>query len=440
MNPNLRRNRAIFFFLLPIWITLILWLLAKDNTNTQLSWSEFPRLLSQLTGLVTIVLLSFNYILSSRIIQLEKYFGGLDKVYKLHGLIGKVSLMLIILHPTFYVINKLNINIIKYYFIPFYTGQKLPTSLGILAFYLYIILVIITIFRFLPYELWKLTHKFLGIPFIFASYHALAVYSDARNFIPLFIWLFILISLGTIAYLYKTFLYDYIGPRHLYVVTKTQKLKDIYEIYLKPLETRINFEPGQFAFLSFINNPLIPKEHHPFSISSPLNSDILRFSFKEFGDYTHALKNAKKGDRVYVFGPYGKFTSFNFSMYKKQIWIAGGIGVTPFLSMLAYEAHNQSSKNILFYYNTKNLRECVYKKEIEDLAKHSDDKIKIITQFSDTEGYLTFEKIQEDLNDNMHEYIILLCGPQAMTKNLTKILIKNGIKKNKIFFEEFHFV
>ncbi|GIW58844.1 MAG: iron reductase [Candidatus Dojkabacteria bacterium] len=415
-----------------------MWLLAKYQNNETINLDTLPRLLSQIFGLIGIILLSLSYILSARIIQLEEFFGGLDKVYKLHSFIGKIALVFILSHPILLLSE--NLSLFAYYFVPFYKNQHSALNAGIIALYLYLTLILISIFRFLPYEMWKFTHKLIGIPFFFASFHALNSYSDVKNYLPLFAWVLFVSIAGILAYIYKTFLYNYFGPRYLYEVIRVKHFGDIGELYLKPVKNRLNFEPGQFAFLSFIDNPIIPKEHHPFSFSSSPYSDVLRFSYKELGDYSSALKHAKVGDKVYVYGPYGEFTSYNFSEHKKQLWIAGGIGVTPFLSMLSYEIKNEDSKKIIFYYSTKREDECVYYDEISNLCKNADDKIKFINHCSDLEGYLNYERILSDVKDDLKDYLILICGPESMKKSLTKILIENGIKKNQIVFEEFNFV
>lgn len=441
ISLHTKKYRSYFIIILPIFITIILWLFAKEYRSINLNIEFWPRYLSQIFALVGIVFFAQSYLLATRLPQIERFYGGMDKIYSIHSLVSKWGTVLILAHPLLLVIEALpNIELIGSLFIPFHKYNSFAQTSGIIALYFYSILVLITIFRFLPYQIWKFTHKLIGIPFFFAAYHGISAQSDVKNYWVLFYWIVFWIVVGVISYVYKTLLYDFFGPKYLYEITQVNALCDVYELYMKPLNRRMNFEPGQFVFTSFIKNPRIPSEQHPFSISSKNDEDILRLSFKDFGDYSHKLRNAKVHDKLNLYGPYGDFTSFAFSEFKKQVWIAGGIGVTPFLSMLYYETHNKDKKEILFYYSGKKEEDCVYSKEIQEVIETSDDRFKFIKHFSNDEGFLTAERIIKDLKGKKGDYVFLMCGPNAMTQNLSTQLIQKGIDKDYIIFEKFDFV
>jgi predicted ferric reductase len=208
----------------------------------------------------------------------------------------------------------------------------------------------------------------------------------------------------------------------------------------------MNYAPGGFAFISCQDNPEVSPEHHPFSISSTPAESRLRFSYKEVGDYTRSLKKLKPGDPVDVFGAYGEFTSYMFYEFKKQIWIAGGIGITPFLSMLAYEVRNQDIKDVWFYYLAKSAEDAVYDAEIRQWIEGQalanldyPDTIHYIRHFSNQDGLLSAATIQEKAGD-LTDYAILLCGPPALMRALKKQFVALGVQPSRIFFEDFNFV
>lgn len=440
MNLHTRKYRSYLLVIFPLFITVLLWIFAKEYRGVELTFDQTPRYLSQVFALLGTVLLSMSYILVTRLPQVEKFYGGLDKIYKLHSLISKWATVLILAHPLLLVVEAIpDIESVGSYVLPLHQYNNDAQNFGIIALYLYLILIVISIFRFLPYQLWKYTHMLIGIPFFFAAYHGIEAESDVKRYWVLYAWIMFWIVIGVLAYIYKTLLYNWIGPKYLYKLTDVKYPCDVIELYMKPVGRRLNFEPGQFVFTSFIKNDRVPREQHPFSISSSIDEDILRLSFKEYGDYTHKLKNAKKGDMVYLFGPHGDFTSYAFSQFKKQIWIAGGIGVTPFMSMLYYEAHNKDKKDIVFFYSGREEDDCVYAKEIETILEDTDDRFTYSTHFSNEQGFLTAKQIIEKVED-INDYVILMCGPPAMLENLSKQFKAEGVDPDYIVFEEFDLV
>jgi predicted ferric reductase len=432
-----RKINTYLALLLPLVITTLFWYNAKSVRGIELRFSQSAVYISQLLGLWGIVLLSMSYFMATRLKVIEVFYGGLDKVYKLHSKIGKVAFLFILLHPILLAANRIaDLGFVKSLFIP---GATFPKTMGITGLYLYIVLILITIFRFLPYRLWKHTHQLMGIPFFFAAIHALYAESDVKNEQYLRYWILLWIIIGVVSYIYKVFLYKYIGQHFAYTISEVRTNGTIKELYMKPHGRRLNFEPGEFVFISFTNNEGISSEHHPFSISSSPAKDTLRISYKEVGDYTKSLAHAHTGDTVQIYGPYGEFSSYVFDEYKKQIWIAGGIGITPFLSMLSYEAFNEDKKEIHFYHCEKNQSDHVYHEEILNEVKKSDDSITFCDHCSSECGYLTAKKIQENIN-GLEGYLILLCGPVPMMRNLKHQFIELGVSADMIVFEEFNLV
>jgi len=264
-------------------------------------------------------------------------------------------------------------------------------------------------------------------------------FSDVRYYTPLKFWIVFWITVGILSYTYTLVFYKHWGPKHAYEVSNVKHLGGITEIYFTPKGRRLSFEPGMFVFLRVEKNALIPPEYHPFTISSDPSKEYLRLSFKPFGDYTKKLVHIKKGTQVSLYGPYGEFSSYVFNPYKKQIWIAGGVGITPFLSMLGYEVKNGDKKDIDFIYAGHSEEDCTYKDEIEKTIKGADDNIKFITNISKRDGHLSAHRIKKMVHD-IEDWIILICGPGAMVASLKDQLVDIGMPEDRIVFEEFDLV
>lgn len=435
-----KKRKQEIFLLLPLVVTFIFWLVIKINNPEVFSWRIIFRYLSQIVALVGYILLCLSFVLATRAEFIEKIFGGLDQVYFKHGLVSKLGFLLVVLHPILLIFFGLGDGeYVKSLFIPFYDSQA--KTLAIIGLLLFTVLILITIFRFLPYHIWSATHKLMGIPMILVSLHAFWAESDIKYNSILKYWILFWAILSISLYFYQVLIYPQFGKFLRYRIKDKNKIGNIDELYFEPMDERISFEPGEFVFLSFPKNEWVGPELHPFTISSSIAKDVLRISYKEVGDYTHNLKHVKKGDQVKIFGPYGEFSSFNFRKYKKQIWIAGGIGITPFLSMFNYERSNEEVKEIDLFYCVRNKEEAVYEKEFKQEIINSDDKVKYTTYVSSESGRLSAKKIIDNLKiEDLDEYLILMCGPVKMMQSLKEQFLKHGADPDMIVFEEFDFV
>jgi predicted ferric reductase len=117
-----------------------------------------------------------------------------------------------------------------------------------------------------------------------------------------------------------------------YTVTKVEQTGNASAITLHPVGRHMGHRSGQFAFFTFQEAGM--GETHPFTIScAPREDGSIRISVAALGDYTKQLsKKIEVGMTLCAQGPYGRFTLPRGS--KRHVWIAGGIGITPFLSWL----------------------------------------------------------------------------------------------------------
>lgn len=412
-------------------ITVSLYILSKDNLS---ALSDHPFLsLSQITALLGTVLLSLSFVIAGRSSFLEGIFGGLDKIYKTHHLTAGIAFVLLLNHPIMLIVNRLpNRNLAVSYLLP---SGDWSYNFGIFALWGFILLMILTIYLNLPYHLWKKTHELMGIPFLLATSHALLIKSDISRFPALRGWIGLMLFLGILSFLYKRFLYGKIGPIHFYIVDSLARKVDITEIYLRPVGESMKFIPGQFAFLSF-QNDAIANEHHPFSIASGPEDEFLRFCVKIVGDYTLSLRDLKKGDTVKVFGPYGRFSERLIFSKKDAVFIAGGIGVTPFLSLIRNKSEKGKERKTYFFYCVKDENEAYYHNEIQSLLASSAD-VSYFFHASKEKGRITAKTILEEVG-NLKDKEIFLCGPPPMMNDLRNQFLSLGARNYNILFEDFN--
>lgn len=431
-----RYNQHFYLFIGFLFlVTLYGW---YEGQQFNLDKSQTLRYLGQITGIFGLVLMSVNYLLAARFKFLEKIFGSLDKMYRLHMFAGIGSYFMVLLHPIFLSLRFLDdSSIIKTYFIPFLNDSSLARNLGISGFWMLTILIFISGSRKLPYKYWKVTHSFIGIPLILGGAHSLLVSNSIQNSLVLGLWIVFWTVFGTYCYVYKVFLYEYIGPSFKYRIVDIKDFDELREFYMEPIGKKMNYFPGQFAFIKFYSKG-VSTEEHPFTMSSAPTDDFLRFSVKKLGDWSSKLSTVSVGDKVKVMGPYGHFNERFLRDCNKQIWIGGGIGITPFLSMARYELVKPTCAEVHLIYSDNTPEQSVFKDEITSYANR-EKNLNVIIHYSDTQGYLSADVIEEWVG-NLEGALFMFCGPAPMTNSVSKQLIENkNIPKEDIVYEYFNF-
>jgi len=412
--------------LLPVFF----WLIQKPISQRFSNLNIITLSLGQVSGLVGMALFSLAMILSARLKIFERVFNGVNSVYVDHHFIGGIAFSLLLIHPLLLAYTYLLISFKEaaLFLLP---SVFWPQNYGIIALCIMIIALVITFYMTIKYQVWKFSHKFLGLAFVFAFVHMMLIGSDIALNQPLKIYLFVLGMLGVTSFFYRALFNRFFVRRLKYVVNDIVSLPDnTIEIEATPKDKALNFIPGQFVFMNFVSKN-VSNEYHPFSISSASGNPI-RIAIKELGDYTNKIKNIQKGDLINIEGPYGNFNFKNYS--KKQTWIAGGIGITPFMSMLRYIKENNSDYDIDLYYSVKDESGLIFKDEIEKIAL--DKKVNVVLWRSNINGFISAQSIKDKTKDLL-DRDILICGPLVMMTALKKQFVQLGVKRNKIHSEEF---
>lgn len=424
--------RLVIFFLITTIISSVLWFLSRGYTFADLEFEDLFKYLGGISGYVVIVFMSFNFILAARFRIIENILTSLDKLFRIHKWTGILGFSFAMNHVLFLALDNIT-NFFSYY-IPI-LDNVLYKNIGMLALYSLFVIIMLARANFLPYHIWKFIHSFMGVPFIIAGIHIYLV-SSVYAFLPAQIWLGFWLIVGIISYVYAVFLFEIIGPGFTSKILKVEKLKDITNIYIQRPQY-FNFVAGQFAFIKLFDKN-ISQEPHPYTISSSPFDDYIRFSIKGLGDWSSKVGNVTVGSKVKIIGPYGHFNVTRLKPSKKQVWIAGGIGVTPFLSMAKSESNLKTCEDITFIYSCKNQGDAVFNEEIQSYEA-IDKNIKFISHCSDDSGFLTADYILDLVNNDLNDTIFLFCGPRPMTRGLIKQLKEKGVKDDRFAFEYFDF-
>lgn len=392
--------------------------------------------IGQLLGLMGMGMYAVNLVLATRAKWLEDFFGGMNKVYIAHHILGGLAFVLLLFHPLFlslrYLVFDSGLSTAADLFL---FSEDPAINFGIIALGLMQIFLILTFFVKLPYQLWKFTHKFLGLAFFFASLHVLFIDSDVTYIVYLQWYMWFLVAIGATSILYRTILGHWVVPTRVFrVVSLRNENATIREIGLEPADGKpFNFTPGQFVFIGFPDSPGL-EEVHPFSISSaPSGGGKVLLGIKALGDFTRELAKLEPGTRAVIEGPFGR-TSHAFMEKKKQVWIAGGIGITPFLGM-ARSLTPDNGYEIDLYYSLIDRSDQPFVSELEEIARRCPN-LRFIPWYSKESGYLSGEAVIKN-SDGIAGRDIILCGPPPMMKSIKEQFKKWRIPTKNIHSEEF---
>ena len=402
--------------LLALWgLNGLLWL-----TATPIFDQPLESTVGQIGG--SSILLGFTavFFLSTKNRLVTWLFNGLENVYTTHRWLAIISLGLVFLHA------QTSSQIIQYYRgdIPFDAAD-----MGLLALYLFIALIVLALLaKYMKYEHWRLIHRFMVVPYVFAAYHAFFLSSyPLFSFTPLGVWMIGMISLGVLSSAYMILMYRRTAFIHKGAVKEVRSVADgIVEIDVE-LDEPYPFKTGQFTFIK-IDKPPFNGEPHPFSLSGGETHGV-KFTIKTLGDFTGALQSElRPGDAFHLTRPFGHMT---FDDYESpQVWIAGGIGITPFLSHL--RKNDPPTQKIDLYYSVRNKSEAVHLEYLKSLERQL-DAFTLHFSESDSDGFLSVEKI--DLSDNP---AVFMCGPVPMAKALKKEFAA-GSSHRTLVYEAFSF-
>jgi predicted ferric reductase len=395
-------------------------------------------------GFAGTTMLALMFVLTARFRRATAPFG-IDLIYYFHRQISLWACAFIIAHPIliFYA-DPRHWQLLHPGVIPWHLAAAILSLAALLA------LMITSLWRkplHIHYDGWRMWHAFLAVA---ALTLALAHMVGSGHFI-LVPWkrqLWVAIALTCLALIfYVRLVKPAMMLRRPYRVERViPERGDAWTLVVRPVEHQgLHFRPGQFAWLTLRSSPFALKEH-PFSFSSSANeARELSFTIKALGDFTSRIGTVRPGERVYLDGPYGAFSTDRHPHAPGFVFIAGGIGIAPVMSMLRTLADRHDRRPMQLIYAYKNLERLTFAEELEQLQKRLHLRTVIVLAeppagWQGETGFINAELLGRHLATPRDRHVYFICGPVPMIAASEQALHQLEVPLHKIHSELFDLV
>jgi predicted ferric reductase len=204
-----------------------------------------------------------------------------------------------------------------------------------------------------------------------------------------------------------------------------------------------DYRPGQFAWVSLRASPFALREH-PFSISSsPTRPGPLQFTIKALGDFTATVGQIGVGEIAYVDGPYGIFGTDAHPDSPGYVFVAGGVGIAPIISMLRALADRGDRRPLWLFYGNRRWDRVVFREELDALATQLDLRlVHVLSEPPDDwtgeRGFIDLGVMQRHLPAEVGGLHFLVCGPDLMIRLVERNLEALGVPLRQLHSEIFN--
>ncbi|GMV63174.1 MAG: oxidoreductase [Parvibaculum sp.] len=386
--------------------------------------------LSLASGISALSLMAFAAILAARWQAVESIFGGLDRVYDAHKWMGVFALVFASVHLLFKADDPLWSAEAILSLQPAWTRFVRQAS-----FVALIVIVILALNRNIPYSAWRWWHRLSGPLFLIVVAHWLSIKSPVALESAAGMWLAGLSALAVIAATYKLVLYPLVARHGHYKVVNVTRGPAAVEIELEPVSRPAAFHAGHFGFLRMRVDGL--REPHPFTIASAPRADgRISFVIRVLGDYTKVLvAMVEPGMHADVYAPYGRFE--RKPECHREIWIGGGVGISPFIAWMSDENAGKFGQVTLFYFFTPG-RVFPDIDVLRELAEMRGIEFVPISNGPASEDFARrFDEILRGADAASLD--IAFCGPKGLLGAVRRHVTEHGIPGHQIRYELFEF-
>jgi len=444
IEPAQRPRRVWLLRLIAVVIAVaVVAFAALVGTRSHTTATPLTLTAGRVVALVALALFMLQFSLSARVRWLDRAFG-LDRLYRVHGVVGATACVLASAHPflifyrTGYTTSLEQMG---------WTGYW-PQLLGASALVLVWLIVCTAIWRTflgLRYNQWRWIHRLTFVLVAVGVVHAFTLGVDLGVWdVPRVVWVLGLVAYGGGFIWVKVIRSLRRGGRTFSLRSAEMVNHNTINVELVPAGGKtFRYLPGQFAFLRF-RKAGVPREEHPFTISSsPTRHDAVTHTIKQSGDFTATLGRLGQYGVGELLGPFGRF-SYVLRAKKDEplIFVAGGIGVTPMLSMLRHLGDTEPNRRATLVWSNHSEEDLLFRQELDELAARMPNLTVhyVMTRQEDWQGpkgHIDARMLGELLTEADRGGRAFLCGPGTMMDDVGRALRTFGIPRRRIHTERF---
>jgi len=369
---------------------------------------------------------------------------GEDVMYHFHRQISLVAVGLVVMHPLILLSVRPELREM-----PNFLDVPWGARFAFLSIFCVIALVVAALWRSkfrIRYETWHLTHIALALIAVTAGFlHMLGwsfylgdPWKRALWILLPILWIGLLVYVRIVKPLFML--------RRPYRVVEVRKERgDTWTLAMQPDgHPGFRFRPGQFGWLNLWGSPF-KITGHPFSFSSSaaVTDGRVEMSIRQLGDFTSGIPQVPVGQRVYLDGPYGAFTIGNPA--DMHVLIAGGIGITPMISMIRTLADQGDKRPVILLYASRDRDSITFREELDALKERLDLTIVQVlanppSDWTGERGFITAEVFRRHLPTPYADHEYFICGPGVMMDAIERALGELNVPMSKYHSERYAFV
>lgn len=397
------------------------------------AWSAGPYVLTwyglaRLAGFAAAGLFAVSMLLMLRLTWLDRVFRGLGHVYQAHHALGVAALLLLLIHPfALGAMQARSVDSLRF-LLPDPSSSVVFS--GWVALLLFVSFFAVTIAPRIPLHLWRRLHRASGLAYAAMIWHLVTAWSGS---VAAGLALGLVVA-GALGFAHRLLAED--SPRRglRYRVTEVHhRGPKVVDLVLDPLGQHLRFEAGQFVYLAMQDAPLYRAcgELHPYTLTGHPDDPRLHLSIKALGHCTRHIQNVTVGVEAFVQGPFGGLFPARAQRHP-QVWIGGGIGVTPFLSRASIIAPGDPPIDIVYAAGNKSA--ALYLEDFRALVRDRPN-MRLHTIFEDSDGLPAVVAIESRVGPLEGKHF-MLAGPPGMLSALRRELRARGVPASCIHTEE----
>lgn len=389
-------------------------------------------------------IIAMQPVLVARWKRLESPFG-LDVISRLHRYMGVFAVALLLTHPPLMAYGGQGVQLL------WSLNQPWSVLLGKATLVLLLVNVFVSVFYTrlgLTFEQWRRAHNVLAVLILPSAFvHSLWTGYDMGPKTMIVLWLG-LFALTVWAYVdHKVVQPKRLKEQPYRVAAVEQESHNVWTLKLAPPDgvQILDYQPGQFQFITLHRSQGLPVEEHHWTISSsPTQKDYISSTIKESGDFTSTIGKTAVGDTATVEGPFGRFSYTLYREDRDYVFVAGGIGITPLMSMLRHMRDTGKDAKVLLIYANRTEKDIVFRSELNEMEAGTRPRLTVVHILTRPEpgwtgrsGRIDHTSLADLVGQDSAEKAYYVCAPPAMAAVIIGGLRTMGVPYCRIRTEEF---